>query len=356
MSAQGPAISTKPKKPPTKYQYRLTAGRFNKGVATGLEGKVISVMSASSYLTARDVANQLRIEPHVAQGRLQRLLAKGAVERRIIPGSVYDESVNEPSLPFKAGDIVESAPGGQWLNRRGVITRADNLGFDVVSEDLLLHRIDLSEATYEKLRWDVARCLQLIGPTPNPIAFNQRKYAECFDAPKAEPSAEKFVEKVVDEAMNQAPFKVGDVLVAALGGRYKVEEILPNQTLKTLGLKSGLRFDWGFEKAKSFLALEQPAPPPRRFIIARPELLPLDVLSEVSKVFSLGADKYERDDWAKPDNGGGNHVEAALRHINKFNAGEIVEGGVDGSTLHHLDHAIARLMMARGKELRGQHQ
>ena len=343
------------RKKPTKYHYRLGKNKMAPGMATGGQGKVLSVLSAKAYMTARDVANALRIESHVAQGLLQRLLIRGAVERRIIPGSVYDDGTTT-SAPIETPKPTCSGLGG--FDERfvaGSIVRHES---GMNEEAVVIQRVsDRCLRVYEPgiqiQNYQIPAYVKYIGPTPNPIAFNQGKYDECFVAPK--PPVDETVKKVgekVDEVNNAlaAPFNVGDILVGLLGGRYLVEEILPNGKLKTLGLRSQMRFDWDFELAELELRLEKPTPKPT--IHPRPELLPLDVLNEVSKVFAVGAAKYERDDWALPGNGGGDHVEAAQRHIDKFNAGHVVETGEKGSGLHHLDHAIARLMMARGKALR----
>ncbi len=363
------------KKNPVKYHYRLGNNKMAPGMATGGQGKVLSVLSAKAYMTARDVANALRIESHVAQGLLQRLLIRGAVERRIIPGSVYDDGTTT-SAPIETPKPTCRGLGSYWLFQKmkeaeGLEPADEVSGFDerFVAGSIVRHEAGMNEAVviqrvsdrclrvYEPgiqiLNYQIPAYVKYIGPTPNPIAFNHGKYDECFVAP--EPPVDETVKKVgekVDEVNNAlaAPFNVGDILVGILGGRYLVEEILPNGKLKTLGLQSQRRFDWDFELAKENLRLEKPTPKPT--IHPRPELLPLDVLNEVSKVFAVGAAKYERNDWALPGNGGGDHVEAAQRHIYKFNAGHVVETGEKGSGLHHLDHAIARLMMARGKALR----
>lgn len=66
-------------------------------------------------------------------------------------------------------------------------------------------------------------------------------------------------------------------------------------------------------------------------------------------VFEYGEAKYGAGNWSDADNGGGDHVAAALRHIGAFVDGEARDAE---SGLHHLDHAISRLIMARGKELK----
>lgn len=102
------AEPTKPyAKKPTKWQWRLAAGRLSQGVAAAQQGRAIAVMSLTAYMTARDVANALRCEPHVAQGILMKLLAKRAVERRIIPGSIYDtSSTKAPPAPKLSGTVT----------------------------------------------------------------------------------------------------------------------------------------------------------------------------------------------------------------------------------------------------------
>ena len=82
-------------------------------------------------------------------------------------------------------------------------------------------------------------------------------------------------------------------------------------------------------------------------------LLPWDVLDEVSQVFAVGAEKYAPNDWAKADNGGGDHLEAALRHIVAHMRGDVFDDpALGGSGLRHLSHAAARVLMCIGKEIR----
>lgn len=80
--------------------------------------------------------------------------------------------------------------------------------------------------------------------------------------------------------------------------------------------------------------------------------LPWDVVDEVCRVFMHGTDKYGAGNWHHQDNGGGDHVDAALRHIRDHLGGEACDAGEGGSGLRHLAHATARLMMALGKENR----
>lgn len=102
--------------------------------------------------------------------------------------------------------------------------------------------------------------------------------------------------------------------------------------------------------ALSDLRLAEKPPQPDK---ADYTLLPWDALEEVTKVFACGAAKYSAHDWAKPDNGGGDHLKAALRHIVAHLRGDTLDDPALGGTgLRHLSHATARLLMAVGKEMR----
>lgn len=403
------------KKSPVKYHYRLKAGiKAKSSEWTGGQGKVLSVLSSVAYLTARDVSNQLRIEPHVAQGLLQRLLIRGAVERRIIPGSIHDEATKVAAKESMSEAKPDEKVGFDKRIIAGSIVRHDVGGLSVVSErvnDFFLKVYSLSLKDTQHYR--IPGFVEFIKQTPNPIAFNQGRFSECFSAPVVEPLKTKNTEFVIgDIIMNDAgdphkvvdivdgkaivqsmvfderpweaissdivgawwkfaapkpknplveaisekveeaekekfPFKVGDVVILHRE-RYRIEELTHDGTMATVSHKCGDRYSMqtpsAFRNAK---LVEEP-----KFHVARPELLPNDALSEVSKVFGLGADKYARDDWAKPDNGGGDHIEAAVRHLVKHRNGHRLEVGESGSGLPHLYHAAARLLMAIGKEMR----
>ena len=123
------AEPTKPyAKKPTKWQWRLAAGRLSQGVAAAQQGRAIAVMSLTAYMTARDVANALRCEPHVAQGILMKLLAKRAVERRIIPGSIYDTSSTKapPAPKFILGTRIKHKTASPPGNIYDVVKVDDN--------------------------------------------------------------------------------------------------------------------------------------------------------------------------------------------------------------------------------------
>lgn len=80
------------------------------------------------------------------------------------------------------------------------------------------------------------------------------------------------------------------------------------------------------------------------------DFLPPDASDAVGAIFAHGAAKYGGDNWAEEDNGGGDHIAAALRHLGAHLGGKVWDD--EQCTRRHLSHATARLMMALGKELR----
>jgi hypothetical protein len=72
-------------------------------------------------------------------------------------------------------------------------------------------------------------------------------------------------------------------------------------------------------------------------------LIPPVALLEVAEVMTFGAQKYAPDNWRKVEGGHSRYVEAALRHVNAHLRGDRQD---DESSLSHLSHAVASLMMA----------
>ena len=77
-------------------------------------------------------------------------------------------------------------------------------------------------------------------------------------------------------------------------------------------------------------------------------LLPLDVIEEVVEVLDFGAAKYDRDNWKKLDNLKLRCFAAALRHLTRWQSGELVD---PESGKSHLSHAQCNLMFMRWSEL-----
>lgn len=112
--AAGYAFSTKNeqrafRKKPTKWQWRLAAGRMGKGVASQVAGQILSAMSLTAYMTARDVANNLGMDPSAVSSHLGRLLTLKAVERRIIPGSVWEVAPTPAPTPLERATSATAA-------------------------------------------------------------------------------------------------------------------------------------------------------------------------------------------------------------------------------------------------------
>jgi len=69
------------------------------------------------------------------------------------------------------------------------------------------------------------------------------------------------------------------------------------------------------------------------------DLLPPEALTEIAKVLTFGAEKYDRGNWAK----GLNYsrvISATLRHLNAYNAGEDKD---PESGMSHIAHAACNL-------------
>lgn len=80
----------------------------------------------------------------------------------------------------------------------------------------------------------------------------------------------------------------------------------------------------------------------------RYSLLPTGTINQVVQVLEYGAsDKYEVDNWQKIPDARRRFYDAAMRHIDAWWSGEIIDidkDGVKGSQLPHLAHAICCLL------------
>jgi len=70
-------------------------------------------------------------------------------------------------------------------------------------------------------------------------------------------------------------------------------------------------------------------------------LLPPNALEDVVKVLTIGAKKYDRDNWKKLDDLDNRYFAAAQRHMWALRKGEIYD---DETGIHHAAHAICCLM------------
>ena len=73
----------------------------------------------------------------------------------------------------------------------------------------------------------------------------------------------------------------------------------------------------------------------------RMDLLPPQVLQDVAQIFTFGAEKYGDHNWRDGINYSRIYA-ACMRHLTAFWDGETFDPESD---MHHLDHAIANLMM-----------
>lgn len=69
--------------------------------------------------------------------------------------------------------------------------------------------------------------------------------------------------------------------------------------------------------------------------------VPPNALLAVAKVITFGAEKYGRDNWRQVENAETRYLDAALRHINSYQRGELADPESGES---HLAHAVCSLM------------
>lgn len=69
--------------------------------------------------------------------------------------------------------------------------------------------------------------------------------------------------------------------------------------------------------------------------------VPPNALLAVAKVLTFGAEKYGRDNWRQVENAETRYLDAALRHINAYQRGELADPESGES---HLTHAVCSLM------------
>ena len=99
----------------------------------------------------------------------------------------------------------------------------------------------------------------------------------------------------------------------------------------------------------------------KKFDLGKPDwsLLPISAIDEVVKVFTLGSQKYGRENWKKVDDGVFRYLSAAYRHLSSYKlyleTGEECYLYDDESGLHHLSHAATNLLFIIWMDQNGHH-
>lgn len=81
----------------------------------------------------------------------------------------------------------------------------------------------------------------------------------------------------------------------------------------------------------------------------RYDLIPVLAQEEVVKVVTLGAEKYDPENWKRVPEGRRRYYAAAMRHIEAWRKGE----KQDEIGTHHIANAVSNLMFILEKELQG---
>lgn len=73
----------------------------------------------------------------------------------------------------------------------------------------------------------------------------------------------------------------------------------------------------------------------------RMDLVPLDVVENVAKILTMGAEKYSENSWQELPNFWSRYKAALLRHLAAIDKGELVD---PESGLPHIDHVLCNAM------------
>lgn len=85
----------------------------------------------------------------------------------------------------------------------------------------------------------------------------------------------------------------------------------------------------------------------------RYDLVPVLAYEEVTKVLTAGSLKYDDNNWQKVPKGRQRYLAAALRHIQDYRKGHVIDDGEGGTNTHTLANAITDLMFILEKDLQG---
>lgn len=73
----------------------------------------------------------------------------------------------------------------------------------------------------------------------------------------------------------------------------------------------------------------------------RMDLVPLDIIENVAKILTMGANKYGENNWQKLPNFWSRYKAALLRHLAAVDKGELLD---QESGLPHIDHVLCNAM------------
>lgn len=94
---------------------------------------------------------------------------------------------------------------------------------------------------------------------------------------------------------------------------------------------------------EAFVSVEDAQPTGSKHDSGKPLMgaVPPNAMLAVAKVLTFGAEKYGRDNWRQVANAETRYLDAALRHINAYQRGEVADLESGES---HLAHAVCSLM------------
>jgi hypothetical protein len=100
----------------------------------------------------------------------------------------------------------------------------------------------------------------------------------------------------------------------------------------------------------------------RKYDTGKPDwaLIPAHELEDVVRVFTMGAEKYGRENWKRVDNGMFRYYSAMMRHIRAYKSyietGDPEDLYDEESGLHHLAHAMTNAMFLMWLDNNNEHK
>lgn len=109
------------------------------------------------------------------------------------------------------------------------------------------------------------------------------------------------------------------------------------------GMMLGFFNEIGVDMSIDFVSVEDAPTPGGKHDSGKPLMgaVPPNALLAVARVLTFGAEKYGRDNWRQVENAETRYLDAALRHINAYQRGEVADPESGES---HLAHAVCSLM------------
>ena len=135
----------------------------------------------------------------------------------------------------------------------------------------------------------------------------------------------------------------GDRVVWLFPGDYRMLHRVVDGTSITTGMMDGDPGVYQIPAFEQFTSVEDAPTFGSKHDTGKPLMgaVPPSALLAVARVLTFGAEKYGRDNWRQVESAETRYLDAALRHINAYQRGELADPESGES---HLAHAVCSLM------------